>query len=465
MTEQTIRMGGCPTCGKQDCVARSCALLQQKNNATPAVPALEGECPNLVNCNGACFQCEYYNAETGATVYPAVPAHGVQVADPLCPYCGFTYSQHSKDSYCPSAIAQPPQQSAQSYITSVVAWLEQIKKDVADKNLAHLPYVENGMFHKDITDAIDALNCDHYPAQPETVKVPQTASEAKTMLLLGTHYLTVHAPHELKAQEVQPTFQRAYGEDYLDGVNVDRLERALTQLGVATCGREEMAARMAWYVNDITSAVMRHCELFQSKPVEVQSKTLERAHELGFLRCAGWAQRNDLFSDVSSPAYHKDRLHDLATITVAQPEPYMHRDYPKDPLEALHDVFLALPICSLLGVVGDAIQEIQSLRQVQPVEVQRQVTQDEDRLFRSAAMRSAKVVGKGKLVEVQPVRFPESIVREKARLHVQSGHSYRGDWCTNTELAMQVLELGFRSGFRSAEAAHGIKPASEGGAA
>ena len=44
----------------------------------------------------------------------------------------------------------------------------------------------------------------------------------------------------------------------------------------------------------------------------------------------------------------------------------------------------------------------------QPVEVQRQVTQDEGRLFRSAAMRSAKVVGKGKLVEVQRVGISDT---------------------------------------------------------
>ena len=33
---------------------------------------LAQECPNLKNCDGACFQCEYYNAETGEMEYPVV---------------------------------------------------------------------------------------------------------------------------------------------------------------------------------------------------------------------------------------------------------------------------------------------------------------------------------------------------------------------------------------------------------
>jgi hypothetical protein len=38
-------------------------------------PAQEGECPNLKNCKGQCFQCEYIDAETGETCYPiAQPA-------------------------------------------------------------------------------------------------------------------------------------------------------------------------------------------------------------------------------------------------------------------------------------------------------------------------------------------------------------------------------------------------------
>jgi hypothetical protein len=45
---------------------------------------------------------------------------------------------------------------------------------------------------------------------------------------------------------------------------------------------------------------------------------LQEAHRLGFLRAAGWVQRDDLFADVSSPAYRKDRDHDLAQIKTVQ---------------------------------------------------------------------------------------------------------------------------------------------------
>lgn len=50
-------------------------------------------------------------------------------------------------------------------------------------------------------------------------------------------------------------------------------------------------------------------------------KALQEAHRLGFLRAAGWVQRDDLFADVSSPAYRKDRDHDLAALKGEQPEP------------------------------------------------------------------------------------------------------------------------------------------------
>ena len=44
---------------------------------------------------------------------------------------------------------------------------------------------------------------------------------------------------------------------------------------------------------------------------------MQQAYRLGFLRCAGWAQRDDLFADVDSPTYKKDCQHDLSAI--AQP--------------------------------------------------------------------------------------------------------------------------------------------------
>ena len=58
-------------------------------------------------------------------------------------------------------------------------------------------------------------------------------------------------------------------------------------------------------------------------PTTVQDRTwgaaaLQEAHRLGFLRAAGWVQRDDLFADVNGPTYRKDRDHDLAQIKTAQ---------------------------------------------------------------------------------------------------------------------------------------------------
>lgn len=54
-------------------------------------------------------------------------------------------------------------------------------------------------------------------------------------------------------------------------------------------------------------------------PAAPSEAALREAHRLGFLRAAGWMQRDDLFDDVASPAYRKDRDHDLAAL--AQPAP------------------------------------------------------------------------------------------------------------------------------------------------
>ena len=45
--------------------------------------------------------------------------------------------------------------------------------------------------------------------------------------------------------------------------------------------------------------------------------------------------------------------------------PALDRQYSIDPLDGLYAAFLALPVCSLMGVIGSAIQEIQSLRQAE----------------------------------------------------------------------------------------------------
>ncbi len=57
-------------------------------------------------------------------------------------------------------------------------------------------------------------------------------------------------------------------------------------------------------------------------PAAPSEAALQEAHRLGFLRAAGWMQRDDLFDDVASPAYRKDRDHDLAAL--AQPAPAYH---------------------------------------------------------------------------------------------------------------------------------------------
>lgn len=47
------------------------ALIKVREaKATLAQPAQE--CPNIKNCGGACFQCEYFNAEKGEMEYPVV---------------------------------------------------------------------------------------------------------------------------------------------------------------------------------------------------------------------------------------------------------------------------------------------------------------------------------------------------------------------------------------------------------
>ena len=37
------------------------------------------ECPNYEDCKGACFQCEYFNAETGTVEYPPLSVQPVEM--------------------------------------------------------------------------------------------------------------------------------------------------------------------------------------------------------------------------------------------------------------------------------------------------------------------------------------------------------------------------------------------------
>jgi hypothetical protein len=41
---------------------------------TAVKAALAQECPNLKNCKGACFQCEYFNVDTGMTFQEQIEA-------------------------------------------------------------------------------------------------------------------------------------------------------------------------------------------------------------------------------------------------------------------------------------------------------------------------------------------------------------------------------------------------------
>jgi hypothetical protein len=47
------------------------AEITHSEAITAIVEALAQECPNLKNCKGACFQCEYFNVDTGMMEYPA----------------------------------------------------------------------------------------------------------------------------------------------------------------------------------------------------------------------------------------------------------------------------------------------------------------------------------------------------------------------------------------------------------
>jgi hypothetical protein len=61
----------------------------------------EQECPNLPNCNGACFQCEYFNVETGEREYPVAPPEQAPT-DELhsCPYAEEIHGNYEKVCDC-----------------------------------------------------------------------------------------------------------------------------------------------------------------------------------------------------------------------------------------------------------------------------------------------------------------------------------------------------------------------------
>lgn len=60
----------------------------------------------------------------------------------------------------------------------------------------------------------------------------------------------------------------------------------------------------------------------------------------------------------------------------------------------------------------------------------------------------------------QPVErkpMTDAVIRERARLYLQAGRSYRGLWDEGVELASRVLELGFIEGAKAAERHQGIR--------
>ena len=65
------------------------------------------ECPNLKNCEGACFQCEYFTAETGKTEYPAPQPVQEPVAYRPCRSCNGTGDQDTGIPESPVATCKP----------------------------------------------------------------------------------------------------------------------------------------------------------------------------------------------------------------------------------------------------------------------------------------------------------------------------------------------------------------------
>jgi hypothetical protein len=83
------------------------AVITHSEAITAIVAALAQECPNLKNCKGACFQCEYFNVDTGMMEYPA--AQPAPVQEPViyqCPRCATSMQVD----LTAAALAQPAQQ-------------------------------------------------------------------------------------------------------------------------------------------------------------------------------------------------------------------------------------------------------------------------------------------------------------------------------------------------------------------
>lgn len=53
----------------------------------------------------------------------------------------------------------------------------------------------------------------------------------------------------------------------------------------------------------------------------MSTELLQQAHEMGFLRAAEWAGRDDLLADTKSPAYLRERDFDVSSLASPQPQP------------------------------------------------------------------------------------------------------------------------------------------------
>lgn len=65
--------------------------------------------------------------------------------------------------------------------------------------------------------------------------------------------------------------------------------------------------------------------------------------------------------------------------------------------------------------------------------------------------KSVKLESAAEACPIQSALLTDSVIREKARLHVQAGRSWRGLWSSDTERFVHILELWYMKGFKEAQ--------------
>lgn len=65
--------------------------------------------------------------------------------------------------------------------------------------------------------------------------------------------------------------------------------------------------------------------------------------------------------------------------------------------------------------------------------------------------KSANLESAAEECPTQSALLTDSVIREKARLHVQAGRSWRGLWSSDTERVVHILELWYMKGFKEAQ--------------